>query len=114
MKIMILGAGVMGTATSWPLTTMVMKCIWLALTLYKSIIQSCKENGYHPRLKRYLPKNVTPYYIEEIETAITGVDFIVSGVNSMGVRWTGQKLAPLLKPGDKVIGIRQDGSDPGR
>jgi len=105
MKIMILGAGVMGSATSWPLSDNGHEVRLVGTHLDKAIIESCKENGYHPRLKRYLPKNVTPYFIEDLETAITGVDFIVSGVNSMGVRWTGQKLAPFLKPGDKVIGI---------
>jgi glycerol-3-phosphate dehydrogenase (NAD(P)+) len=105
MKIMILGAGVMGSATSWPLSDNGHEIRLVGTHLDKSIIEKCKENGYHPRLKRKLPLNVTPFYIEEMETAIDGVDFIVSGVNSMGVRWTGQKLAPYLKPGDKVIAI---------
>ena len=45
------------------------------------------------------------FILKNWKLPIYGVDFIVSGVNSMGVRWTGQKLAPYLKPGDKVIGI---------
>jgi glycerol-3-phosphate dehydrogenase (NAD(P)+) len=105
MKVMILGAGVMGSATSWPLSDNGHDIRLVGTHLDNAIIQNCKESGYHPRLKRHLPKNVTSYYIEELETAIDGVDFIVSGVNSMGVRWTGQKLAPYLKPGDKVIAI---------
>ena len=105
MKIMILGAGVMGSATSWPLSDNGHDIRLVGTHLDNVIIQNCRENGYHPRLKRHLPKNITPYYIEELETAIDGVDLIVSGVNSMGVRWTGQKLAPYLKPGDKVIAI---------
>ena len=105
MKVMILGAGVMGSATSWPLSDNGHEIRLVGTHLDHAIIQSCKESGFHPRLKRQLPKNVTPLYLEEIEKAIEGVDFIVSGVNSMGVRWTGQKLAPYLKPGDKVIAI---------
>ena len=105
MKIMILGAGVMGSATSWPLSDNGHEIRLVGTHLDNVIIQNCRESGYHPRLKRHLPKNITPYYIEELETAIDGVDLIVSGVNSMGVRWTGQKLAPYLKPGDKVIAI---------
>jgi len=102
---MILGAGVMGSATSWPLSDNGHDIRLVGTHLDNVIIQNCRESGYHPRLKRQLPKNITPYYIEELETAIDGVDLIVSGVNSMGVRWTGQKLAPFLKPGDKVIAI---------
>jgi glycerol-3-phosphate dehydrogenase (NAD(P)+) len=105
MKILILGAGVMGSATSWPLSDNGHEIYLVGTHLDHTIVQSCKENGYHPRLKRQLPKNVTPLYIEEIEKNIEGVDFFVSGVNSKGVRWAGQKLAPYLKPGDKVIAI---------
>ncbi len=105
MRAMILGAGVMGTATAWPLSDNGHEIRLVGTHLDKGIIQMCKDSGYHPRLKRQLPKNVSPFFIEEIEKAIDGVDFIVSGVNSMGVHWTGQKLAPYLKPGDKVIAI---------
>jgi len=105
MKVMIIGAGVMGSATSWPLSDNGHEVRLVGTHLDHAIIQNCKESGYHPRLKRKLPKNITPFFVEEIEIAIDGVDFIVSGVNSMGVRWTGQKLAPYLKSGDKVIAI---------
>jgi glycerol-3-phosphate dehydrogenase (NAD(P)+) len=105
MRIMILGAGVMGSAISWPLSDNGHEIRLVGTHLDHSIIQSCKEKGYHPRLKRKLPKNVTPFYIEEIKKASDGVDFFVSGVNSNGVHWAGKTLAPLLKQGDKVIGI---------
>ena len=105
MKIMILGAGVMGSATSWPLSDNGHDVRLVGTHLDKAIIENCKKSRYHPRLKRTLPKNVTPYFLEEIEKAIDQVDFIVSGVNSMGVHWTGQTLAPYLKPGSKVIAV---------
>jgi len=105
MKVMILGAGVMGSATSWPLSDNGHDIRLVGTHLDHAIIQSCKESGFHPRLKRHLPENVKPYFLEEIEAAIENVDFIVSGVNSMGVRWIGRKLAPYLKPGDKLIAI---------
>lgn len=105
MKVMILGAGVMGSATSWPLSDNGHEVRLVGTHLDNEIIQSCKESGFHPRLKRQLPKNVSAFFIDEIEKAIENVDFIVSGVNSMGVRWTGQKLAPYLKPGDKIIAV---------
>ena len=105
MKIMILGAGVMGSATSWPLSDNGHDVRLVGTHLDKAIIENCKKSRYHPRLKSTLPKNVTPYFLEEIEKAIDQVDFIVSGVNSMGVHWTGQTLAPYLIPGSKVIAV---------
>lgn len=95
----------MGSATAWPLSDNGHEVRLVGTHLDREIIDGCKTKSYHPRLKRELPKNVTPYYFEELETAIQGVDFIVSGVNSMGVHWIGKTLAPYLKPGDKVIGV---------
>lgn len=104
-KVAIVGAGLMGTATAWPLSDNGHKIRLVGTHLDGEIIKSCKEKGFHPRLKRYLPENVKSYFIEEIDTALDGVDFIVSGVNSMGVRWIGQTLAPFLNSGDKLIAV---------
>ena len=101
----IVGAGVMGTATAWPLSDNGHEIRLVGTHLDRDIIQSCKEKNFHPRLKRALPPNVTPYYLEEIETALQSVDFILSGVNSMGAHWIGRTLAPYLKAGDKVIAV---------
>lgn len=105
LKITILGAGVMGSATAWPLSDNGHEIRLVGTHLDNKIIESCKKTGFHPRLKRQLPKNITPFFIEELEEALDGADFIVSGVNSMGIRWTGKQLAPFIKPGDKVIAV---------
>lgn len=104
-KIAILGAGYMGTATAWPLSDNGHQVSLIGTHLDHDIIAHCKDTSRHPKLNRHLPANVTPFYLEELEEAVDGVDFIVSGVNSMGVRWIGQTLAPYLKSGDKVIAI---------
>jgi glycerol-3-phosphate dehydrogenase (NAD(P)+) len=104
-KIAILGAGFMGSATAWPLSDNGHQVHLIGTHLDQEIISHCKDTGEHPRLKRPLPPAVTPYFLEELEEALDGVDFIVSGVNSMGVRWIGRTLAPYLKAGDKVIAV---------
>jgi glycerol-3-phosphate dehydrogenase (NAD(P)+) len=104
-KVAILGAGVMGTATAWPLSDNGHRVNLIGTHLDTVIIQSCKEKHFHPRLQRKLPDHVMPYFIEEIEQGLEGVDFIVSGVNSMGVQWIGQTLAPFAKPGLKIIAV---------
>lgn len=104
-KAAILGAGYMGTAMAWPLSDNGFAVNLIGTHLDSEIIRVCKENNFHPRLKRYLPKNVTPFYVEELETALQDTEFIVSGVNSMGVRWVGKKLSPYLKSGDRIISI---------
>ena len=101
----IVGAGVMGTAVAWPLSDNGHQVRLVGTHLDKEIIASCKEKNFHPRLKRDLPRNVAPYYLEEIGQALEGVDFIVSGVNSLGAHWIGRTLAPYVKPGAKIIGV---------
>lgn len=103
--ITILGAGVMGTATTWPLSDNGHEIRLVGTHLDHDWIESCKKSGFHPKLKRQLPDNVKAFYIEELAEALEGRDFIVSGVNSMGVRWTGKQLAPFIRPGDKVIAV---------
>lgn len=101
----IVGAGLMGTAMAWPLTDNGHHVRLVGTHLDREIISSCLDQRYHPRLRRRLPNNVQPYYIEQIAEALQGVNVVVSGVNSLGVHWIGQTLAPLLKPGMTVIAV---------
>lgn len=101
----ILGAGLMGTAVAWPLSDNGHQVRLVGTHLDNEIIASCLEKGWHPRLRRQLPNNVRPYYVEQLAEALEGVNVIVSGVSSPGVRWIGRTLAPHLKPGMKIIAV---------
>ncbi|MCD6288883.1 MAG: glycerol-3-phosphate dehydrogenase [Anaerolineae bacterium] len=104
-NVAIVGAGLMGTATAWPLSDNGHQVRLVGTHLDGDIIESCKEKHFHPRLKRQLPDGVRPYYIEEIDEALDGVDIIVSGVNSLGVHWIGQTIGPYLRPGQLIIAV---------
>lgn len=104
-NVAIVGAGLMGTATAFPLTDNGHSVRLVGTHLDGEIIRSCKERHYHPRLKRELPPGVRPYYVEEVAEALKGVDIIVSGVNSYGVHWIGRTLGLHLKPGQSIIAI---------
>jgi len=104
-NVAIVGAGLMGTATAFPLTDNGHSVRLVGTHLDGEIIRNCKERHYHPRLKRELPPSVRPYYVEEVADALKGVDIIVSGVNSYGVHWIGRTLGPHLKPGQSIIAI---------
>ena len=101
----IVGAGLMGTATAWPLSDNGHAVRLVGTHLDAEIIKSCKERRFHPRLKRELPEGVRPFYIEEIAQALEGTEIILSGVNSYGVRWIGKILAPYLRPEHILIAI---------
>jgi glycerol-3-phosphate dehydrogenase (NAD(P)+) len=103
--IAIVGAGMMGTATAYPLADNGHAVRLIGTHLDVEIIRSCKEKRYHPRLKRELPPTVRPYSVEEVAEALQGVDVIVSGVNSLGVHWIGRTIGPHLTPGQLIIAV---------
>lgn len=104
-KVTILGAGLMGSAVAWPLVDNGHEVRLVGTHLDDAIIRSCLDRGYHPRLKRQLPDGVMPYYVKELPQALDGADLIVSGVNSLGVRWIARALGPLLWPGARLIAV---------
>lgn len=104
-NIAIVGAGMMGSAMAWPLSDNGHNVRLVGTHLDKAIIDSCVSKNFHPRLGRHLPKNVKPFYIEQIVDALDGVEVIVSGVSSPGVHWIGKTLSPHLRPGMKIIAV---------
>lgn len=103
--IAILGSGVMGSALSFPLADNAHDVRLVGTHLDREIIDSIRGTGVHPGLKRKLPESVRPYYLEDIQEAFQGAELVLSGVNSFGVSWAGQQIAPLLKPETLVIAI---------
>ena len=101
----IVGAGMMGTATAWPLADNGHAVRLVGTHLDGEIIRSCKEKRFHPRLKRELPSGVRPYFVEEIGEALRDVEIIVSGVSSPGVHWIGRTIGPHLVPGQLIIAV---------
>lgn len=73
--------------------------------LDRDIIASIQATGIHPNLGLALPEGTTAYQLEEAAEAFDGVDLVMSGVNSFGVRWAGARLAELLRPGMHVIAL---------
>jgi glycerol-3-phosphate dehydrogenase (NAD(P)+) len=103
--IVILGSGIMGSALTVPLADNGHDVRLVGTFLDTEIIDSIKATGVHPGLRRKLPESVRAFQLEEAETAFDGAEIVLSGVNSFGVRWAGQQLARLLKPGMLVIAI---------
>jgi glycerol-3-phosphate dehydrogenase (NAD(P)+) len=104
-KVVIVGAGMMGTATAFPLSDNGHSVHLVGTHLDGEIIQSCKERGYHPKLKRMIPPDVRPYFVEEIAEALQGAEIIVSGVNSLGVHWIARTIGPSVRPGQMIIAV---------
>jgi glycerol-3-phosphate dehydrogenase (NAD(P)+) len=97
-EVVILGAGMMGSAFSFPLVDAGHTVRLVGTHLDREWIQSVRETGIHPKLKMKLPEAVVPYTHDQLSAALSRApDLIVLGVNSAGVDWAVQQLGPLLK-----------------
>lgn len=99
----ILGAGIMASALTFPVTDNRHQVNLVGTHLDRDIIDSIQRTGIHPELGLKMPENVTAFQLEEAEAAFANADVAMSGVNSFGVDWAGAHLATLLKPGMKVL-----------
>src|SRR2546429_9412486 len=95
----VLGSGIMATALSFPLADNGHDVRLVGTHLDRDIIDNIKKTGVHPGLDRKVPETVRAYQLEEAREAFEGAEVALSGVNSFGVRWAGEQLASLLKPG---------------
>lgn len=101
----VLGSGVMATALSFPLADNGHDVRLVGTHLDREIIDSIKQTGLHPNLDLRVPEGVRAYQLEEAEEAFEGAQVAMSGVNSFGVHWAGERFAALLKPGMMVIAV---------
>jgi glycerol-3-phosphate dehydrogenase (NAD(P)+) len=103
--IVILGSGVMGSALAIPLAENGHDVRLVGTHLDREIIGHVRASRVHPGLGRALPESVRAFQLEELGAAFADAEVVVSGVNSFGVRWAGEQLAPLLAPEQLVIAI---------
>lgn len=101
--ITVVGAGVMGTALTFPASDNGHDVRLVGTHLDESIIDQCRADRYHPRLKRHIPDGVQPFYQAEIADGMRDADIVLIGVNSRGVHWAAETIAPHLQPGQIVL-----------
>jgi len=113
--IVILGAGMMGTALAWPFLDRGHVVRLVGTHLDDEIVASLRARRLHPKLHLDVPEGIEPYAVDELPRALEGADAVALGVSSAGVRWAGERLAPLLRPGTPVAmvskGLEWDGSE---
>jgi glycerol-3-phosphate dehydrogenase (NAD(P)+) len=112
-KIVIVGAGMMGSALAIPLVDAGHDVHLVGTHLDGDIVASLKTAHVHPKLGIELPSQIKPYAIGEIDRAMKGVDFIALGVSSAGVRWAGKAISPYVREDVPIVmitkGLEYDG-----
>jgi glycerol-3-phosphate dehydrogenase (NAD(P)+) len=92
-RIVILGAGMMGTAFAWPLADRGHSVRLVGTHLDHEIVEATRQTRVHPKLGLAVPDGVEIYPVEDLGRALDGADGIALGVSSAGVRWAGLQLA---------------------
>jgi glycerol-3-phosphate dehydrogenase (NAD(P)+) len=114
-KIVVLGAGMMGTAITTPLGEKGHDIHLVGTHLDGDIIEEIHEHHFHPRLRSYVNETVKPYTHLGLEEAMVGAELVILGVNSQGVDWAAEMLGPVLPPGVPVVmltkGLSGDGQN---
>ncbi len=112
-RIVVLGAGVMGSAFTTPLAENGHDVRLVGTHLDGDIIEQIHQDHYHPKLRAHLAESVKPYMHLQLDEALEGADLVVLGVNSLGVHWAAEQLAPRLPENVPVLmltkGLAGDG-----
>jgi len=96
-RILILGAGVMGTALAVPASDNGHYIFLAGTPLDDAAIASMKAGAPHPKLDAPLAETVTILAADEVMPHhAANADLIIVGVSSEGVSWAAEKLNALL------------------
>lgn len=102
-NITIIGAGMMGTALSIPLSDNGHHIRVVGTPLDREIVDYARENHIQKNMKRRLPDDNEYFYFEEAEEALRGADIVIDGVSSFGVDWFVENALGLIPADVPVI-----------
>ena len=92
-RVVILGAGVMGTAFATPMSDNGMTVDLVGTHLDGDLVAAMQAGRIHPRLKAEIGANVTPLPVSELAATLARpADLIVVGVSTPGIGWAIDRL----------------------
>ena len=104
-KIIIIGAGAMGSAFAVPCVDNKNDVTIVGTHLENDLIEKIKSNDQiHPALKTKLSSEVKFEKFEKLQTILDkDLDIIVCGVSSIGIEWFVQQISKKYKKGIPII-----------
>lgn len=114
-KVVVLGAGMMGTALCTPIADAGHDVRLVGTHLDTEWVAAMKRDRVHPKLGVPLPSGVEAFAIDELERAFEGTAIVCVGVSSAGVRWAARTLGPRLTEAQPVLAVTKglEQSEPG-
>lgn len=113
-RIVVIGAGVMGTAFTLPASDRGHEVRLVGTHLDRALIEAMKTERRHPRLRSTIGERVTPYQDSEIDAAMAGpIDLIVYGVATAGVDYATDQIAPRLTGPTPIVLLSKGVTDAG-
>jgi len=109
----IIGAGMMGSAMSFPLRDNGHEVRIVGTPLDEAVVEGLRRNDFHINMKRTLPGGIRYFQIGELAEAMEGTDFFIGGVSSSGVEWfAGKGRGPFHHQGAPGNRLRRAGNLP--
>ncbi len=104
-KIVIIGAGAMGSAFSVPCADNSHEVFLVGSFLEDDLINEInKLDNFHPILKCQLPKEVKVIKFSEFEKEIKEkIDLLVVGVSSKGIDWIGDEISKFYNKNTNIL-----------
>ena len=105
-KIVIIGAGAMGSAFALPCLDNNHDINIVGTHLEDEFIDNMKNNNnFHPGLKTNIPKSIKIFKFNEFDNLLkSNVNLIVLGISSKGIEWVSDQLSRIYK-NDKISNL---------
>ena len=103
--IVIIGAGMMGSALAFPARENGNAVRIVGTHLDREIIEACQKTNRHPKFVKDFPEGISFYQIEQLQEALDGVDFVIGGVSSFGVEWFGREILPQINENTPILTV---------
>jgi glycerol-3-phosphate dehydrogenase (NAD(P)+) len=104
-KIVILGAGMMGTALAVPLADRGHEVHLVGTPLDGDIVASLQQSSVHPKLRLEVPRSVRAHHQGELTEVAQRADVYTLGVSSAGTPWAIEHIAPFVRPETPIFMI---------
>ena len=104
-KIIIIGAGAMGSAFTVPCVENNNEVTLVGTHLENELIQNIKKNkNFHPTLQINLSPKLRIERFENLKAVIdNGVDIIVAAISSVGIEWFVNEISKFYKKNISIV-----------